>query len=1083
MNEDIRSTEAALRAFAGHLDERYRDVRSVLAPRLTDAELTALGQSTLSLANHSLRSWEAADEFLRVAPEVLEVRSLEEVLAWGQRGLELADYSAAMARAYFEAGPRVLRQLDDHDSEEWGRLGITLYRGTWKSISLVSQFYAQSAALLEHLTLGELRALVRSISDLADRSYDLALACLDLAPRILAETARPDRGAVIEFTSVIVEHCWADARAYLEQGPKLIDQIDPAARGQYFRLIASAATTLQRQTYVRFAEGANALALLAPDSHSDVLRRAEGLAVRSPSAAMAYLKSVPDILARVTPEGLDAWYERGSDLLDTTVEGGEAFFRMESGLGEEVLDGLSPRVDLDRVADILRMYCKALTGDDVAIAPSSGLAERHIGWISADMPSTEGGSIFLPDSIRQYPDRERNFGLYKVYSTHQAGHLEFGSFHFQFDRPGPVFGSSGRARLSAEPRPEGQPLTEMERFFDLFKDRQLASDLFAIAEDSRVDACILREYSGIRLALQAVQQTEIAGRETPESMPLREALVESLVRLSLDPEAELRWPAQLADVLRRAATVLMRVRGETAVVEDAAEATIALYELVTSLPNRTPDEEGLEPKDWQTFPQPGEGQMDLPAGEEESSGQQGGTPGPMEGAEDGAEEERPYTSPRQVAFRGEFKPELVQLLQRLRQGGPQDEADGATMPVTQEQLQDLLDKSVEITLSDEDESESGSPIGLFIENMLKESEGTPQKSRKPSDGADAVVSAPEDETPLAEEPRYFYYDEWDFRAGDYKPRWCRVIEQTLEEGTTSFYTSTIIERAALINQTRKQFELMRPELFRKIKRLPDGEEFDLDAAIEYIADRRAGQTPEDKLYWRRNKIERDVAVAFLLDMSASTDEEIDKHRPGQATDNFDDDPRRYLAWWATRPPGGLKPPKRIIDVEKESIVLLIRALEAIGDTYGIYGFSGYGRDNVEFYVIKDLKEGFDETIQRRIDRIAPIRSTRMGPAIRHTTSKLMASDARVKILFLVSDGRPQDHGYGRDRTEKEYAIRDTKMALTEARRHGVTPFALTVDRNGHDYLKQMCDDMGYEVLADVEALPRRLPTLYRMLTE
>ena len=56
------------------------------------------------------------------------------------------------------------------------------------------------------------------------------------------------------------------------------------------------------------------------------------------------------------------------------------------------------------------------------------------------------------------------------------------------------------------------------------------------------------------------------------------------------------------------------------------------------------------------------------------------------------------------------------------------------------------------------------------------------------------------------------------------------------------------------------------------------------------------------------------------------------------------------------------------------------------------------------------------------------------------------------------------------------------MALTEARREGMVPFALTVDRAGHDYLKQMCQDMAYEVVADIEALPRRLPALYRRLT-
>jgi nitric oxide reductase activation protein len=39
-----------------------------------------------------------------------------------------------------------------------------------------------------------------------------------------------------------------------------------------------------------------------------------------------------------------------------------------------------------------------------------------------------------------------------------------------------------------------------------------------------------------------------------------------------------------------------------------------------------------------------------------------------------------------------------------------------------------------------------------------------------------------------------------------------------------------------------------------------------------------------------------------------------------------------------------------------------------------------------------------------------------------------------------------------------------------------------VDKNGHDYLKTMCGDLGYEVLADIWSLPRRLPMLYRRLT-
>ena len=106
----------------------------------------------------------------------------------------------------------------------------------------------------------------------------------------------------------------------------------------------------------------------------------------------------------------------------------------------------------------------------------------------------------------------------------------------------------------------------------------------------------------------------------------------------------------------------------------------------------------------------------------------------------------------------------------------------------------------------------------------------------------------------------------------------------------------------------------------------------------------------------------------------------------------------------------------------------------------------------------------------------------MGPAIRHATYKLDQVDARTKLLFLISDGRPQDRGYSREGVEKEYAVHDTKKALDEAKNRSINAFCLTVDKNGHDYLKTMCSDMGYEILHDVKVLPKRLPMLYRSLT-
>jgi nitric oxide reductase NorD protein len=614
----------------------------------------------------------------------------------------------------------------------------------------------------------------------------------------------------------------------------------------------------------------------------------------------------------------------------------------------------------------------------------------------------------------------------------------------------------------------------MERFFDLFDDRMLASDLFAIVEDMRIDTLVRREYSGIRRAWQRTQETELEKRRLPNELPLRQALVENLIRASLDGADTMIWPSQLNSVLRSALEALFAVKERDATVEDAAEATVELYDIVVAVPNIAAGD--LESLNWETVTgETMELMMSQPGGAEDAE------PVPMPSGE-----EMEYESPQQVDFRGDFKPELVQLLMRLRLKDGEVGQDGQLSPLSQEQLREMLEKSVEITVGAMSEGDLASTIGLFLSNLEKEA-GTPIGDQKQQlkDGTPAGVEEGEDDQELPVEIKSFYYDEWDFRAADYKPRWCRVQERPLDDGNVDFFENTLREHSALVNETRRQFELLKPELYRKIKRLLDGEEYDFDAVVEYAVERRAGHTWTDKVYWRRNKIERDVAVAFLLDMSASTDEEIEKRKQKYADDDdFDDDPRKYFQWLAQRRASqAISPPKRIIDLEKEGLVLFIKALETIGDRYGIYGFSGYGRDNVEFYVIKDIAETFGDKVKQRIDKIAPIRSTRMGPAIRHAAAKLDDCDAKVKILMLVSDGRPQDHGYGRDRTEKEYAIHDTKQALLEARRRGITPFALTVDKEGHDYLGQMCEDMGYEVVADIEQLPQRLPTLYRRLTE
>ena len=1072
--------ERKLATHAPSLAAEYRRAADDVMPVLSEQDFRTWAEEGVELAGHSLRSWEAAAEYYRVSAEVMRALPSATFRRWAHASRDLAEYSSVVAAAYLKASPKAVPFLGEDQLVEWASLGQRLYKGHWKSISLASGYFGASTGLLATLTLGEMARLVALIEQVAERSYELAGACLDASPGLFAALEKRDRAPFLTLATAVGDASWADVRICFERSPNLLAPVDPTARSRFLQLASNVARRSGRHAYALFSEGAMSLATVPKDSHHDLLSMAEELAMASPTAAMEFLKSSPEVLKRIRIRELQSWHSAGQKILEHSVEGGEAFFRLESGKGEEVLQQLSSRVDLSRVGEVLRLYCKALTGTNVSIHPVSYLAEKGIGWVSENRPSTEGTTVYLPEFVEEYVERDLNFSVYKVFATHQAAHLEFGSFFFRWSREAGLLPirrhDLERERIASgvqQAREKGY-LTEMERFFDLFDDRQLASDLFAIAEDTRIDTLVRREYGGIRKAWSRTMENELETRALPNGMPLRQAFVENLVRASLDGSHTMIWPHALQGILGQAIVALFGLKEKGATIEDTAEATLTLFEIAAKIPNIPPGESSEF--DWETINEETLQMMMSAPGESA----EGDAPGQMGGPE------VDYESPDQVDFRGDFKPELVQLLMRLRLKEGEVSQDGTLSPLTQEQLAEMLEKSVEITIGAMAEGDLASTIGLFLSNLEKEA-GTPigDQQQQDRDGQPGGEDDEPEEQELTPQIKTFLYDEGDFRAADYKPGWCRILERPLEEGSDEYYEETLQEHAQLVNETRRQFELLKPELYRKIKRLLDGEEFDFDAVIDWAVERKAGHSYTDKIYWRRNKIERDVAVVFLLDMSASTDEEIEKRKQKYADDDdFDDDPRKYFQWLAARRASqAMAPPKRIIDLEKEGLVLFIKALETIGDSYGIFGFSGYGRDNVEFYVIKDLDENFSDKVKKRIDKIAPIRSTRMGPAIRHAVHKLDVYDAKVKIMILVSDGRPQDHGYGRDRTEKEYAIHDTKQALLEARRKGITPFALTVDKEGHDYLGQMCEDMGYEVVADIEQLPQRLPMLYRRLTE
>ena len=227
----------------------------------------------------------------------------------------------------------------------------------------------------------------------------------------------------------------------------------------------------------------------------------------------------------------------------------------------------------------------------------------------------------------------------------------------------------------------------------------------------------------------------------------------------------------------------------------------------------------------------------------------------------------------------------------------------------------------------------------------------------------------------------------------------------------------------------------------------EGDQFDYRALLDFAVDRKTGWIPSDRLYIKRDKRQRDVAVLVLVDLSKSTA----NFASGSSS--------------------------RILDIEKAAVVLLAEALEVAGDQFAVAGFSGSGRFGVDYLRIKDFSDGLDHGVHRRINAVAPMRSTRMGAAIRHATQVLEKMPARVRLLLTLTDGFPNDTGY-----KQGYAIADTRKAVIEAHAKHIYFKAIVVNMAGDPNLDALYGKFQHSLISDVKELPDKLLRIYGAMT-
>ncbi|HEU4686518.1 MAG TPA: VWA domain-containing protein [Nitrospira sp.] len=954
----------------------------------------------------------AVDAAIATLPELDRRGVLEQTVPWLDLAVALAHSSGAVALKYFKDSPLVLGLIASPDLRgEVLRLGLELaehdanvaleYVRHAPQIVSVLDPRAMDAWLDIGLDVTRTNAVVgleyiRQIPNLVPvLPIDAVRSWLDLGITLITPNAlgKPDYIATIEF---------------LRTGPTLLAEIEGMAlRSKVLALVCLLVEQSKDAGLSWFAEAPRLLrAMPSAEWRMKVLQYGLLLGERDAAACLSYLRRCPELLALIGegPQGatkFERWFQAGMEVLAYSIEGARAYFSVASHTAllsvEEALSG----VPLRQVSRRIKLFVEGLCGADVSIAP---LPESYTdGTVSATV-SADGRTMALPAVIRRYPHAEDNERLYLVMAAHEAGHWEFGTYRLAIDRLSDMV-SSVRERYG---KPETEPLDSLASLFRLYPHPRLVQDLWTLLEDARVEFLLQQEYPGLRSDLARLAAEALRPRDPAQGLTAKELIVDCLLRLTVG-----RSEQAIPDSVREEVAVLWDlcrpVFQQTATAEDAVRCAHRVYVTMEEL--LAPKAEMLTTKEPDTDPE-----------ERQAAPEASVTTG---------EDYRPVSS--WGPHRGVMNPAWIG-----HEGMEQEAPEGEQEPASR-------------TARDKDGSIEGSgPASGARQSEQSASHDLPTGGRSLPSLVEELMAINVDQTPLksrsAEAERAVLYPEWDDTIRDYRTHWCRVVERRGESGSDEPVSATLTRHRSAIRLLRRFFESLRPPSFRRVPGQIDGDELDMEALVRHATDLRAGLESDERLYVRREKKERDVAAAVLVDVSGSTSRQIESGR-------------------------------RVLDVEQESLVLLCEALEAVGDQYALYAYSGEGRDAVDFLVVKEFEERLGRATAHRLGGLAPRRQNRDGAAIRHATAKLLRRDVKTRLLVLLSDGRPLDDEY-----KDEYALADTKVALEEARRRGVHPFCVTVDREADAYLRRMYGDVRYTVIDRVEALPARLPRLYRRLT-
>lgn len=294
----------------------------------------------------------------------------------------------------------------------------------------------------------------------------------------------------------------------------------------------------------------------------------------------------------------------------------------------------------------------------------------------------------------------------------------------------------------------------------------------------------------------------------------------------------------------------------------------------------------------------------------------------------------------------------------------------------------------------------------------------------------------------------FHYSEWDYQIQLERPAWATVLEKRAKTGDLQVIDDITAKYKREIHRMKFLLDAMQPQGVQRIRKLEDGDEIDINAAIASFIDIRLGNQPDPRIMMRSVRKTRDFSILVLLDLSESTNETVQ-----------DQD-------------------YSVLDLTRQACVLLADAINKVGDPFAIHGFCSDGRHDVEYTRFKDFDQHWDEVPKAKLAGMTGQLSTRMGAAIRHAGHHLKLQRSAKKLLIVITDGEPADI----DVRDPQYLRYDTKKAVEEVAREGVTTYCMSLDPRADNYVSRIFGQKNFMVVDHVERLPEKLPLLYAGLT-